>query len=611
MKIKPEKILKLIGEIDLIITAIKDQELMSSEKLESICPDHSKSARNLIHYTTIRSFDIRSIQRRLGNLGLSRLARAEAHILASLLNTKFILHKLLGNVGSESGKSGLSIKRGEKILTKHTKALLGYRSKGRRVRIMVTQPTEAAYNYQMVDDMVANGMNCARINCAHDNTIVWKKIIDNVKKASQKHKRKIKITMDLAGPKIRTGSMVAGPKIRKFSPRRNDYGKVVNPAQVVFVPSIEEDSPPDYIQVPQTWIDKLQTGDKITLKDTREKQRTLEVKESADNHVLLTSTDTIYIGVESVLNPERDDLEPIKAGIYSSIEQVIILRVGDQITIHKNPDQGEPALMDENGNVIKKSHISCSLPELINMVKEGEKVFFDDGKIGGIIKEIYPDRFTVSITHAKKTGSKLKADKGINLPHSELNVSGLTEKDKRDLKFIVENADVINFSFVNTPEDVVELLEELDRLNTRDKVGIILKIETIKAYNNLQEIILAAMQTSHIGVMIARGDLAIETGWENIGRIQEDMLDLCNAAHIPVIWATQVLENLAKKGLPSRSEITDTLTALQAECVMLNKGEYINEAITLLGNILSGMESYQAKNAPMLPELEKLERTIP
>jgi len=81
---------------------------------------------------------------------------------------------------------------------------------------------------------------------------------------------------------------------------------------------------------------------------------------------------------------------------------------------------------------------------------------------------------------------------------------------------------------------------------------------------------------------------------------------LCNAAHIPVVWATQVLENLAKKGLPSRSEITDATTSLKAECVMLNKGPFINDAISLLDKILRNMEDYNEKNESMLPQLEKL-----
>ena len=112
------------------------------------------------------------------------------------------------------------------------------------------------------------------------------------------------------------------------------------------------------------------------------------------------------------------------------------------------------------------------------------------------------------------------------------------------------------------------------------------------------------MKVKKVGVMIARGDLAVETGWDQIGTIQREILSVCNAAHIPVVWATQVLENLAKKGLPSRSEITDAVQSIKADCVMLNKGRYINDAISLLDIILKDQEKYNDKNEEQLPVLK-------
>ena len=95
--------------------------------------------------------------------------------------------------------------------------------------------------------------------------------------------------------------------------------------------------------------------------------------------------------------------------------------------------------------------------------------------------------------------------------------------------------------------------------------------------------------------MIARGDLAVEIGFERISEVQEEILWLCEAAHIPVIWATQVLDNLAKTGIPTRSEISDAAHGAQAECVMLNKGPYIIDAIKVLKNVLKRMEAHSAK----------------
>jgi pyruvate kinase len=95
------------------------------------------------------------------------------------------------------------------------------------------------------------------------------------------------------------------------------------------------------------------------------------------------------------------------------------------------------------------------------------------------------------------------------------------------------------------------------------------------------------------GVMIARGDLAVECGYERLAEVQEEILWLCQATHMPVIWATQVLDRLAMTGRPSRAEITDAAMGVQAECVMLNKGPRILEAISVLDDILRRMERHR------------------
>jgi pyruvate kinase len=105
--------------------------------------------------------------------------------------------------------------------------------------------------------------------------------------------------------------------------------------------------------------------------------------------------------------------------------------------------------------------------------------------------------------------------------------------------------------------------------------------------------------------MIARGDLAVESGWKNIGRVQEEILSICQAAHVTDIWATQVLDNLAKSGVPSRAEMTDVVKAQQADCIMLNKGPHIFDSINLLHAILKDMEPYREKNISFLPRLSK------
>lgn len=606
MKLKTEKIKELIAQIETIIIAVQQEENEAEGLLSQIHPDYHKSARNLIHYNAFRKFDLRDIQKKLQNLGLTRLAKAEGHLMSSLLKTRFILYSLIGELPAENLKAGLSIKNGKRLLTNHTKELLGNRSKGRRVRIMVTLPTQAAYDYQMVHNMVLNGMNCARINCAHDNPAIWEQIIQNVKTASETLKRKVKITMDLAGPKIRTGSIIPGPKVRKFSPKRNESGVVVNPALLVLVPELKDTSEPNALPVGLGWLQKLELGDKFTLKDTRGKQRKLKVVKVGEQQVLLHCNKTSYISTGTILKCRNREIPDGVIGELPAIEQSILLMTNDILTITKGDTFGYPAKFDEEGNLIEPASISCQLPEVFDRIKKGETILFDDGKIEGRAENVYPDRIDLRIVRANENGSKLKAEKGMNFPTTYLGISGLTEKDKIDLKFVVEHADVVNFSFVNSKKDVEELLTELEKLNAIDKLSIILKIETRFAFDNLFEILLSAMKVKYIGVMIARGDLAVETGWDAIGKVQEEILTLCGAAHVPVVWATQVLESFAKKGLPSRAEITDATASLKAECVMLNKGPYINDVLLLLNKILSHMEQFHEKNEKMLPRMEKL-----
>jgi len=104
--------------------------------------------------------------------------------------------------------------------------------------------------------------------------------------------------------------------------------------------------------------------------------------------------------------------------------------------------------------------------------------------------------------------------------------------------------------------------------------------------------------------MIARGDLAVECGWERLAELQEEILWLCEAAQVPVIWATQVLEDQAKKGQASRAEISDAAMSQRADCVMLNKGPHILAAIRMLDNILRRMQKHQYKKTAQLGKLD-------
>jgi pyruvate kinase len=270
-------------------------------------------------------------------------------------------------------------------------------------------------------------------------------------------------------------------------------------------------------------------------------------------------------------------------------------------------EPGRGAILDERGKLLSPARIGVTLPEIFMDVRPGESIWLDDGKIGGVIKSVDEDQIEVEITHARDRGERLSGDKGINLPDSRLRLPALTEKDLRDLSFIARHADLVGYSFVRSEADVYDLQSRLADLGGED-LGIVLKIETRKAFEQLPMLLLAAMRSPCCGVMIARGDLAVECGFERLAEVQEEILWIAEAAHMPVIWATQVLERLAKQGMASRAEITDAAMGERAECVMLNKGPYIVSALRTLDDILRRMQSHQNKKRARLRQLSLADR---
>lgn len=254
---------------------------------------------------------------------------------------------------------------------------------------------------------------------------------------------------------------------------------------------------------------------------------------------------------------------------------------------------------------------SCSIPEILESLKKGDSVWIDDGKIGATVSECNPTQLPtgqtgvlLEVTHTPPKGGKLLPDKGLNFPDTLLPINPLTEKDYQDLDFVATHADIVGYSFVQTAADIALLQRELElRLPGRLLPALVAKLETPEAVRNLPELIVQAAGKQPFGVMIARGDLAVEIGYQRLAEIQEEILWLCEAAHVPVIWATQVLETLVKKGVPSRGEITDAAMAERAECVMLNKGAFVAEAITILDDVLTRMQTHQSKKTPQLRAL--------
>jgi len=283
--------------------------------------------------------------------------------------------------------------------------------------------------------------------------------------------------------------------------------------------------------------------------------------------------------------------------------EALRLRRGDTLLLTADAEPGRAAVRDEHERVLVPARIGLTLPEVFRDVRRGERIWFDDGKIGGVVRAVDPDRIAVEIIQAKPNGSRLGPGKGVNVPDTNLRLPALTPKDIDDLSFIASHADMVAYSFVRHADDILHLQDQLATLKA-EHLGLVLKIETRQAFEELPKLLLACMRGGPFGVMIARGDLAVECGFERMAEVQEEILWICEAAHVPVIWATQVLESLAKSGMASRAEVTDAAMSERAECVMLNKGPFIREAVQTLDNILQRMQAHQSKKRAMLRPLQ-------
>ncbi len=500
---KKKQIEKLINRIEKIrdFMRIAGKSFLAQNKIQNHYRD---SAVNFIHYLALRTFDLQKIHRDLLQLGVSSFRCTEGFTLANIERVLDVLYLMTGKSGRKQSRKSAALSDPHEWVYKNSTRLFGESEKNKAGRIMVTMPDDAAENSGLIEKLLIGGMNIARVNTAQGDTGIWKEIIKNIKRATDKTGRRCSIYMDLTGPRLRTG------KVKKQMIRKKD-------------------------------------------------------KEKKVDYILLKKKDTLLLYKKSIV--------------------------------------GENAIYDKNNLLLEPAKLSVTLPEIFRDIKKGHVIWFDDGKIGGRVKKIRKEYIIVEIFHAAVKGSKLRSGKGLNLPDTHLSLPSLTSSDLKILPFLTAHADLLGYSFIRKPEDIRRLQKELKRLG-REDIGLVLKIENKEAFNALPDLILQGMKSPAIGVMIARGDLAVEVGWQRIAEVQEQILLWCEAAHIPVIWATQVLEKLAKKGIPTRAEMTDVAMSSRAQCVMLNKGPYIVEAARTLESILRRMNHHSGKEKNMLRKLK-------
>ena len=572
-------------------------------------PDALASLQNFAAYLAVRRRDIRELQRDLHRLGLSSLGRLETHVLDSLVSVAAILADLAGQIGPTLGVPRLTYDAGEQILARRTEQLLGPRSGRHTPRIMVTLPAEAATQYELVRDWIDAGMQVARINCAHDAPDTWAAMMQHVHRAAAEQGRSCAVLCDLPGPKLRTGPIETGPGVIRWHAFKDPYGSIESTARVWLTTHVP---PPDFahatLPVNEAFLAQLQAGDEVHFRDHQGRSRWLLITALDKGGVWAEGARGVFLVAGIPLVAERQGVSLPQSGHVGTIPPLsreLALKVGDALLLTTPHRLGHPRRIDDRAATIAEAQIPCSLPEVFRDVAVGERVFLDDGKIAGVIEAVEPEQLRVRIQWTRAATARLAEDKGINLPDSALSLPSLTPDDFVALDFVAQHAqqiDAVGLSFVRDAEDVETLYHELQKRDV-GHLGVVLKIETASAFQHLPAIIQTALRRHRVGLMIARGDLGVEVGFDRMAELQEEIGSLCAAAHLPVIWATQVLETLTKKGMPSRAEVSDVVLAARTQCVMLNKGPHLTEAIRFLIDVLERMEGHQDKQLRLLRAL--------
>lgn len=241
-------------------------------------------------------------------------------------------------------------------------------------------------------------------------------------------------------------------------------------------------------------------------------------------------------------------------------------------------------------------------------VKEGEQILVDDGKL--LFEVVSTDKST-SVKTKVVVGGSLKSKKGVNLPNTKISLPALTEKDKKDVVFALnQEVDWVALSFVRTPEDL-RILRDLIKQKSRYRVPVIAKIEKPEAVENIDALIPYCD-----GLMVARGDLGVEVPMQDVPLIQKSLVRRAKQARIPVIIATQMMETMIENSVPTRAEVNDVANSIMdgADAVMLSGetsvGKHPIRVIQKMSEIIQSVEFSDLIEVPQAPPHIRTNRFI-
>lgn len=560
------------------------------------CKPHMHSCMNMQDFLSLKKFDLTLLQQALVDIGFSSLERSHFYLLYTIEKQLEALGHLLGHhlieMSEEPSPENVyaSMQRRSTFLKSHH---------GAANSVMITLPCESAENPTLIQNLSTKNIDIVRINTAHDSLQEWQSMAKIVQEINQSTRQNnpLKIYVDLAGPKIRTGKIKLVTEPLKIRSDGHNMLLLTTKNKDIALPN----DVCAKCMVDEHWFSKRHKGEKVLLTHPELKNRKLRIAKIDKSGLWLTFDKKLLIDEESrfeIQDKKKDqsaiiDLPQTEQEIRLFVGNLLLLRSDSNVIGH---------LFEED--TVAKAEIACSNTDIFNFIDRETLLYIDDGKIGLRVIKKSDLGVLCRVEHAKPGGVILKGEKGINFPQTNLDIDAVTPLDKENLQAVIAFADIIGISFTQKASDVAAVKAILQEKN-KELIGLVAKIETKKGVKSLPFILMELFSWRHSGVMLARGDLAIEVGFENLPRIQEEVLELCEAAHTPVIYATQILENMMKKNLPSRSEVIDASMAQRADCIMLNKGLFAVETIDILGKILNSVRPIFFKGRHLLPVIKE------
>lgn len=649
-----QDLFKLAKEILPELVHLREQAIKACDdyrwEFSAVAPECLSSARNLVHTLYLRSSKHHLVMaEKLKGLCID-IGAHETHQLYALEECIYVVACVAhhGNAlpsdstASSDAKSPLAHfapttplckKEGRRILLERCAALYGDRQSSRRYTSIMVTVDPGWCNVARMRRLLRAGCDVVRLNTAHDNCELWtavEKMLREAEKSEGREEGSTRLHIDFSGPKLRTLPISgAGAKVVKVRPGKDIRGRVVKPQVVTFFLAgkknqVSSDDAGSMIALEgdeaEILLREAKPGFVVSLVDARGKARDLPVFNVQGSMWMQCSVrkTTFFETFETVIVLTRGSdgatIAKARVGNLPLVGASVGLAVGAELTFVA-PSIASRASQGAGGSVAQRL---VPVDMCGAVVKEGHRVMLDDGQVRCRVTRVTPEGNVECKVEICPRDFQLKPEKGINLPDSDFppDTEALTSEDRCNLRLMLDSGLLgmhrpvtLGLSFVRTASDVHSFHRIVDSLvrPSCPNVSTCIKIETSQAVSHLPAILMACLWGHPTCIMLARGDLAGELGFDRLAAATDDLTVLCAAAHLPVVYATQILDTMNRTGTPARSEVADVVMGSRCEALMLNKGSYLEETVQFLDEMLCSIQQRQHKHRLMLRKLSTVD----